>query len=47
MFVELNNQSFSGKDSNHLKNIKTSLKNDPFHQFSMNNIIYFASILNL
>ena len=41
MIVE--NQRLSGKHSNHLKNIKTSLKNDSFDISSVNNILYFAS----
>ena len=31
------------KHSNHFKNIKTSLKNDPFDKSTKNNILYFVS----
>ena len=43
IFVELENRSLLGKHSNHFKNVKTSLKNNPFDKASMNNILYFAS----
>ena len=32
-----------GKHSNHFKNIKTSLKKDPFDISSVNDILYFTS----
>ena len=32
-----------GKGSNHFNNVKTSLKNDPFHKSFMNNIRYFVT----
>ena len=34
---DLENSSHLGKHSNHFKNIKTSLKNDPLHKSSMSN----------
>ena len=41
-FQDLENRNLLGKYSNHLKNIETRMKNDPFHKSSMNNIFYFA-----
>ena len=35
--------TLKSKNSNHFKNIKTRLKNDPFDHSSINHIFYFTS----
>ena len=41
-FVKLQKKNLLGKHLNHFKNIKTSLKNDPFDRASMNIVLYFG-----